>query len=232
MKFIHVKDYDELSFKAAQIMLDECKENNKTNICLASGDSPKKTYELFTKEVLAQQIDTRFMTITKLDEWVGIERDSELSCEKYIRTMVVDPLHLQDRFISFLPDGNPEEEVNKVNAELSKKPIDLCVLGFGRNGHLGLNEPASHLFAHAHQIQISEVTKHHPMIKANHSIEYGMTIGMKDILDSKKVLLLMSGEGKKKLYQEFLTENISTQLPASFLWLHSNTIVIVRDDQF
>lgn len=232
MKFIHVKDYDELSLKAAQIMLDECISNKNANMCLASGDSPKKAYEIFTKKALEKQLNTSFLTITKLDEWVGIDKNSVLSCERFLREKVVDPLGLQDRFISFLPDENTEDEVKKVNDQLSEKPLDLCVLGFGKNGHLGLNEPAPRLFAHAHKIQISEVTKHHPMIKDNNSIEYGMTIGMKDILDSKKVLLLISGEGKKELYQEFLTEMISTNLPASFLWLHSNTTVIVRDDQF
>lgn len=233
MKFIYVNNYSEMSEVASEIMLDEVKSKNDLNICLASGGSPELTYQLFVKKMKDNKIDAQKIYITKLDEWVGIDKTSDLSCEKYLKDIVVDPLQLSDHFISFLPNEIPEKEVEKVNEKLKQNPIDLCILGLGKNGHLGLNEPNTYLYAESHVAKLSEKTKKHPMIygKNNH-IEYGMSIGMKNILDSKRIILLVSGTEKDEIFAYLKKGEISTQCPASFLWLHNNTIVIVRLDQF
>lgn len=233
MKFIHVKDFDDLSVKTADYMANALANKKDVNICLASGGSPDKAYQLFVEEVKEKNIDASDLVITKLDEWLGIARDSELSCEKYVRDRVLDPLQVkEENYITFYPDcEDGDKESEKVNAQLQERPIDLCVLGFGINGHLGLNEPNEFLHPFAHKATLTEETKKHPMLQGN-NVEYGMTIGMKNIMDSAEVLLLMSGSNKKALYEAFLTGDISTQLPASLLWLHDNVTVIVRDDEF
>lgn len=232
MKFLHVKDFDELSSVTAKYMAKKLSEKKDLNVCLASGGSPDKAYQMFVEEVKEQGIDASNLIVTKLDEWCGVSRDSELSCEKYIRDRVINPLHIkEENFITFYPDSDTQKEVEKVNKQLKERPIDLCILGFGINGHLGLNEPSEYLHANSHKATLTEETKKHPMLQGN-NVEYGMTIGMKDILDSKEVLLLMNGKNKEKLYEEFLSKKVSTTLPASFLWLHDNVTVIVRDDEF
>lgn len=233
MKFIHVKNYEDLSEQVAEYMLNRFKNKKNINICLASGGSPDKAYDLFVKKVKDKKMDTSELIITKLDEWLGISRESDLSCEKYIKDKVVNPLNIKDKnYISFYPDcENGDEESEKVNTLLNDRVIDLCVLGFGINGHLGLNEPNEYLHPFSHKIALTEETKKHPMLQGK-DVNYGMTIGMKNIMDSKEILLLMNGKNKLKLYEEFLMKRISTQLPASFLWLHNNVTVFVRDDEF
>lgn len=233
MEFIYVKDYDELSIMTANKMLDTLKKKKNLNLCLASGGSPKKAYQLFVDKVKENNIDVSELVITKLDEWVGVSKDSELSCEKYLNDLILSPLNIKkDHFITFEPDCNAVQvEVERVKEQLETNKINLCILGFGINGHLGLNEPGEFLHPYAHQAHLDERTKKHPMLQGN-DLAYGMTIGMKDILNADEVILMMNGKQKEELYKEFLTGKISTKLPASFLWLHKNVSVIIREDEF
>ena len=233
VEIVQVKDYDELSKECARRMLDYIVRNPKANICLASGGSPELAYRLFTNEVRQKNINVEEMVITKLDEWVNVPRDSDISCEKYIRERIIRPLNIDRKnYISFLPDTkNSEQEASNVEESLRKRPIDLCILGFGKNGHLGLNEPADDLIPYAHSVDLDEKTKTHPMLRGN-PVEKGLTIGMKNILDSKEIILLMNGEDKQELFDRFMTQKISTHLPASLLWLHNNVKIVVRKDQF
>lgn len=222
-----------MSQVASEAMIDTLKKNPNANICVASGDSPQLTYQLFVEKVLDQHLDVSNLMITKLDEWCNVNSDSPLSCELYIHEMLIQPLHMkQENFISFHPDVlDFEEEVKHVHQQLMQHPIDLCILGLGKNGHLGLNEPSTFNYMNSHVEKINEITKNHPMIKGSH-VEYGMSIGMKDIMDSKKVILLMCGEGKQKIVDQFMEQKITNLLPATFLWLHNHCDVIVQSDLY
>lgn len=233
MEFIYVKDYDELSIMTANKMVEALKKKKNLNLCLASGGSPKKAYRHFVDKVKEDNLDVSELVITKLDEWVGVSKDSELSCEKYLNDLILSPLNIKkDHFITFEPDCNEvQSEVERVKKQLETNKINLCILGFGINGHLGLNEPGEYLHPYAHQASLDERTKKHPMLQGN-DLAYGMTIGMNDILNADEVILMMNGKQKEELYKEFLTGKINTKLPASFLWLHNNVSVIIREDEF
>lgn len=115
-------------------------------------------------------------------------------------------------------------EIDKSKSYLKTNgPIDLCILGIGANGHLGFNEPADYLKSNVHKASLSKTSQNHPMIlDSKVKLNYGITLGMADILMSKEILLLVCGENKKAVMRDFLLKNITTGLPASFLWLHAN----------
>jgi len=93
----------------------------------------------------------------------------------------------------------------------------------GQNGHVAFNEPADSLHPHAHLAELSETSLNHTMINnAGVEIKYGFTLGMADILQSKKIILLVNGTHKQAIMKRLLQKKISTQLPASLLWLHPN----------
>ena len=233
MEYIYLENYEKMSEHAACEIVNYIKQKPDANICLASGGSPDLTYDLFVKKLIEEKVDTSKMWITKLDEWIGVKNDSELSCEKYIYEKILKPLNIKDRYITFNSEGNPFKEVEKVRDSLAKRPIDLCVLGFGKNGHLGLNEPDAEIEPYAHVIKLSYITKTHPMIYGKQKgIEFGMSIGMKEILDAKEVILLMKGAFKKELFNRFKTEKITSEIPATYLWLHNNCKVIVDGEDY
>ncbi len=110
-----------------------------------------------------------------------------------------------------------------------KGGLDLCVLGLGKNGHLGLNEPGESLQPACHISQLDARTQQHEMLKtAGRPVTRGITLGLKDILNAREVLLLVTGEGKQDATDRFLTAKVSTAIPASFLWLHSNFICLIN----
>jgi len=126
----------------------------------------------------------------------------------------------------------PELECEKLRDRLTMDgTIDICVLGLGMNGHIGMNEPGSTLQLHPHIARLSEVSLRHPMLANSHSRPtYGLTLGMGDIMSSREILLLVSGAHKREPLQRLIQPAITTEFPASLLWLHSNCHLLCDRD--
>jgi galactosamine-6-phosphate isomerase len=153
-----------------------------------------------------------------------------------LKAQLIDPLCIdEERSFSFDPHTNDmQDECHKVETIIEKSgPIDICILGLGKNGHLGFNEPANHLNYHTHVATLSSETVKHDMVKKEAlPLKYGLTIGMKGIMSSRKIILLVSGEGKAEIFKEWQKLRISPQLPASFLCLHSDLHVFIDKTSF
>lgn len=86
-----------------------------------------------------------------------------------------------------------------------------------QNGHLGLNEPTELLEPFCHISVLEEKTRHHDMLKtAGSRVTHGITLGLKDILNAKEILLLIAGEGKHDAVEKYLAASVTTTIPASF----------------
>ena len=230
----HYKEnYEELSKQGALMMIDVIKEKPNANITLATGGSPKRMYEIFVEEVKKTNIDISQVIFTKLDEWCGLDKEDEATCEYFIQEHLLKPLSFNlEHFIGFNPETKDiDEEIKKMNQFLELHPIDLCILGLGMNGHLGLNEPNEHLQVDSHKIAISAKTKTHDMIKRK-NVEYGVSMGMGNLMKSKKILMLISGDKKEEAYTKLMKGEITTHLPASFLWLHSHCVMLIDKEKF
>jgi galactosamine-6-phosphate isomerase len=230
MKLEQFDDYDRMSQKAKELIVEELSEKKNTLLCAATGKSPTKIYELLENEFEHQPELFSELRIVKLDEWGNIAMDHPKTCEYYLQNHLIAPLKIpQNRYISFLSNSDdPNAECKRVQAEINRNGgIDLCILGLGMNGHIALNEPADFLQAHCHVANISEVTLQHPMASGmQKKPAFGFTLGMADILQSRKILILIHGINKSAIANEFLSGRISTRIPASFLWLHPNVICL------
>lgn len=110
----------------------------------------------------------------------------------------------------------------------SQGPIDLSILGLGTNGHLGLNEPGPSLEPYCHKARLSKETLEHQMIASmKQKPEYGLTLGMMELLSSKKIILLITGQNKGEVIKRLLTKELSSDLPASLLWLHKDVYCLI-----
>ena len=113
----------------------------------------------------------------------------------------------------------------------ARGPVDICILGLGLNGHIALNEPADALEPGPHVAKLSSKSIQHSMLSGvRKKPAFGLTLGIADILQSKMVLMLISGNEKKEITRLFLTGKVSTRLPASFLWIHPNVICLISRD--
>lgn len=231
MKIIELENYDALSRAAADQIISVLKKNKSALICAATGNSPTGTYGLLKNHFDLHPQLFSDLRIIKLDEWGGLPIDDPSTCESYLQKHLTGPLQITaGRCISFQSDPeDPAAECDRIRKELTKEgPIDLCILGLGVNGHLALNEPGAFLVAGPHKADLSETSLMHPMIeRKGGKPSYGLTLGMADILRSDCILFLVTGTKKKEILSDLMSKQISTFLPASFLWLHPNVVCLI-----
>ncbi|GMV92374.1 MAG: glucosamine-6-phosphate deaminase [Candidatus Hydrogenedentota bacterium] len=230
VRVIVEEDYDDMSRRGATVVTEHLRGNPSALLCAASGSSPLGLYAELAKVCAGDPQLFSALRVIKLDEWGPLTVDDPASCEFYVRTKVCEPLGVDGgRYITFRGDASdPEAECAAFASALqSAGPIDICILGMGVNGHVGMNEPADWLHETAHVAVLAKESQGHGMLaNALRQPTYGMTLGMGDILRSRLVLLLVSGVKKREAMAEFMSRRISTRFPASLLWTHPNAIVI------
>lgn len=226
MKIHYCANYDQMSQLAFIKVISDLKKNPKQLMCVATGNSPIGIYGKLADSHRNDPGNFKKLTIVKLDEWGGISSDDPNSCETFIQQKLLQPLNIsEDRYISFKSNpGSPEDECKRIENELQQSgSIDICILGLGINGHIGFNEPTDSLNPFVHVAQLSKDSLQHQMIQfMDNKPKYGLTLGMSSIIQSKKIILIISGLNKKNIINKLLSGRITTQLPATFLWLHPN----------
>lgn len=121
------------------------------------------------------------------------------------------------------------DECSRMQKYISESgPFDICILGLGKNGHIAFNEPAEALEISFHKALLAEPTiQHDPSLSQGPEPAYGLCVGMRDILQSKKIIFLVTGRGKEAAIMQIMEGRINTQCPASFLWLHPDTECLI-----
>jgi galactosamine-6-phosphate isomerase len=213
-----------MSQAAAAHMEAQLRRRPDALLILASGDTPTLAYELLAGRGLAEPGLCDRMRILKLDEWVGLGMDDPATCEQALREALVDRIGIgPDRYAGWNScPANIPAECERIRRWLAGQgPADLCVLGLGLNGHLGFNEPGDRLQPGPHLAELSTTSKGHSMLsRTRGQPRHGLSLGVRDILLSREVLLMVSGARKRSQLRRLLRPEISPQFPASFLWLH------------
>lgn len=162
-----VENYTALSERASEYLLAVIRSKPDAVICLATGATPLLTYHYLVEKIQQQQVDVSQLTFVKLDEWVDLPLTMPGTCETFLQQHIVQPLGLrEDQLISFHSEEINETECERVTNLIARKGgLDLCVLGLGKNGHLGLNEPGEILQPACHISQLDARTQQHEMLK-------------------------------------------------------------------
>ena len=229
------KDYNRMSAKAAEEVVKILEPLQNPLICPATGDSPKGLYQEMIFRIKKKNINTSDWNFVGLDEWVGMNGKDEGSCRFHLDNDLLNPLEVRKSNIGFF-DGrskNLGEEIIKANDFIKKNGgIDLAILGLGLNGHIGMNEPGTDPSLHAHIAEIAAITQQSGQKYFTHpqKLTGGITLGIKDIMGSRHVILLISGVKKAKIARAILEDEISAQLPGSFLRKHENCTVYLDED--
>jgi glucosamine-6-phosphate deaminase len=233
MKLVIVKDYAELSRKAAEMLVSEVKANSKTVFGLATGGTPVGMYRELIKLSQAQNIDFSQASSFNLDEYVGLSSTHPQSYRSYMQENLFNHINIPAEK-THVPVGNTTDHLAECaryeEAIRLAGGIDIQVLGIGNNGHIGFNEPGSPAESLTRVVQLTDST-----IEANaryfDSVEQvptqAVSMGIKTILGAKKVVLLASGEAKAEAVRLMLEGEPTADVPASLLQLHSDVTVIV-----
>jgi galactosamine-6-phosphate isomerase len=232
LRIIVKKNPEEVALTAAQIIAACADQKSGSSLCVATGASPTRAYQLMIEEAHQKKISLKKMIFVKLDEWLGLPMNDPATCEFYIKQHLLKPLKVKPKnYIRFQSDPrDAEKECRRVRKQLEKLgPLDLCVLGLGANGHLGFNEPADGLNVQPHVAHLSRTSMTHAMLQSSkhkNRVRGGLTLGMGNIMSAQRVLMIVTGRLKAAQLRQMLTGRISPQFPASFLQLHQNALCI------
>ena len=226
MRFRVLPDRDALDRQAAALVWEAAEAKPDLLICLASGETPTGAYARLAGAP-ARLAGARFI---QLDEWAGLGAGDPASCAAYLQRTLTGPLAVPaERWIGFRGDApDALAECRRVAAALAEAgPIDLCILGLGQNGHLALNEPADSFDPFCHVATLDAQSRAHPMLSRTPvPVSRGLTRGLGDILRAQRILLLVSGSAKRMPLARLAACRVTPELPASFLWLHADTICL------
>ncbi|MBQ8945502.1 MAG: glucosamine-6-phosphate deaminase [Lachnospiraceae bacterium] len=235
MKIIHAKDYTDMSRKAANIISAQIIMKPDCVLGLATGSTPIGTYNQLVEWYNKGDLDFSQVTTVNLDEYRGIDRENPQSYYYFMRDKLFSRVNI-DTNRTFIPDGMDEDSERACRAydEIIKRcgGIDLQLLGLGHNGHIGFNEPGTAFEAQTHLVNLTETT-----IKANQRFfkddenvpKQAYTIGIKSIMQARKILVVVSGEDKAEALRAAVCGPITPNVQASVLQLH-NDITIVADE--
>ena len=224
MKVIQVENQIE-GGKIALDILKEKLENGAQTLGLATGSSPLEFY----KQIVESNLDLSNITSVNLDEYVGLDGDNPQSYRYFMQENLFNQKPFKE---SFLPRGDKEhaeEEIEHYNQILAEHPVDLQILGIGCNGHIGFNEPGTAFDSLTHLVDLDQST-----IEANarffDKIEdvptQAISMGIKNILDAKSIVLFAYGESKAEAIAGTVAGPVTESLPASSLQNHADVTII------
>lgn len=235
MRILKAKDYDDMSRKAANVISAQVIMKPDCVLGLATGSSPIGTYKQLIEWYNQGDLDFSEVSTANLDEYKGLTRDNDQSYYYFMYNNLFKHVNI-DLAKTNIPDGtepDSDKECSRYNAVIeSLGGIDLQLLGLGNNGHIGFNEPDEEFAKLTHCVDLQPST-----IEANKRFfasiddvpKQAYTMGIKTIMQAKKVLLIVSGEGKADILRDALFGPVTPHVPASILQLH-NDVTIVADE--
>ena len=235
MKVIITENYQEMSAKAAEIIIGIVKNNPNAVLGLATGSSPIGTYQNMAKDHRENGTSYQGVTSVNLDEYVGLTADHDQSYAYFMRKNLFDSIDI-DLANTNLPSGSASDlqaECDRYNALLAGYQQDVQVLGLGSNGHIGFNEPGTPFDSVTHLVDLTENT-----IKDNSRLfasidevpRQALSMGIKNIMNAKSILVVVSGKNKAAAVKGMVKGEITPDLPASVLQLHPFVTVICDKD--
>lgn len=236
MKIYKVRDYNELSRKAANIISAQVILKPDSVLGLATGSTPVGTYKQLVEWYHKGDVDFSQVTSINLDEYKGLDGSHDQSYRYFMNTNLFDHVNICKEH-THVPNGLAEDsalECSRYDELLASfGGADLQLLGIGNNGHIGFNEPAASFEKGTHLVELTESTRT-TNARFFSSLDevptHAYTMGIGGIMSAKKVLLLANGKSKAQALRAALYGPITPQVPASILQLHRDVIVIADEE--
>ena len=235
MRLYRAKDYNDLSRKAANIISAQVIMKPDCVLGLATGSSPLGTYRPLIEWYKKGDLDFSEVKSVNLDEYKGLPKDNDQSYYYFMHQNFFKDININPEN-THIPNGmepDSEKECSRYNQVISDLGgIDLQLLGLGHNGHIGFNEPDTAFAKMTHCVDLAPST-----IEANKRFfasaddvpRQAYTMGIKTIMQARKILLIVSGEDKAQILYDVLNGPITPHVPASILQLHSDVTVVADE---
>lgn len=235
MKIYKAKDYKDMSRKAANIISAQVIMKPNCVLGLATGSTPIGTYDQLVEWYNKGDLDFSEVTTVNLDEYKGLPRTNDQSYYYFMHQHLFDRVNIDPERTN-VPNGmepDAERECGRYEELIrSLGGVDLQLLGLGHNGHIGFNEPGEAFEKETHCVDLTEST-----IEANKRFfasaedvpKQAYTMGIKTIMQAKKILVVVNGEAKADIVERAFFGPVTPEVPASILQMH-NDVTLVGDE--
>lgn len=236
MKIYVTDSYEEMSLKAARLVAAQMILKNDCVLGLATGSTPEGMYKQLVKMNEEGVIDFSEITSFNLDEYYDLDASNDQSYAYYMNHHLFGKVNMKKENIN-IPNGTTKDIEGLCQAYDAKiqayNNMDIQILGIGNNGHIGFNEPDIKFEAGTHLVDLDDDT-----IEANSrffdSIEdvprQAISMGIRNIMHSKKVVLLANGKGKAEIVKKMIVGALTPNVPASILQLHNDVTLILEKE--
>lgn len=236
MKIYKAKDYKDMSRKAANIISAQVIMKPNCVLGLATGSTPIGTYDQLVEWYNKGNLDFSEVTTVNLDEYKGLPRTNDQSYYYFMHQHLFDRVNIDPERTN-VPNGmepDAEKECGRYEELIrSLGGVDLQLLGLGHNGHIGFNEPGEAFEKETHCVDLTEST-----IEANKRFfasaddvpKQAYTMGIKTIMQAKKILIVVNGENKADIVERAFFGPVTPEVPASILQLH-NDVTLVGEEE-
>ena len=243
MRLIIQESYGKMSQWAAAYIAKRIIEFNPTPerpfvLGLPTGSTPIGTYKNLVAKYENGDLDFSKVTTVNLDEYKGLERTHDQSYYYFMHDNLFDHVNLR-KDASFLPDGSKpdaEEECKAYEAKVASLGYaDLQLLGIGRNGHIGFNEPCDSFIQDTHCVNLTESTidaNKRFFASADDVPKQAYTMGIGTIMKAKSVLIVANGKDKAEAVKNSFFGPVTPNVPASILQFHPNVTLVCDEEAY
>ena len=235
------KDSDQVASlvarEIADLILKNQPLNKRTVLGLATGNTPKKIYKELIKLHKGENLSFKDVVSFNLDEYYQLDPDSNQSYHQYMQDNFFKHIDI-DQANCYIPESNTRQENIKQHCEDYEKKIELFggidfqLLGIGRNGHIGFNEPGSHVNSTTRLITLDPITRFdaaYDFGSMNSVPRKAITMGVGTILKAKRIVLVALGESKTPIIKKAVEGPVTEFIPASYLQGHNNVEFILDE---
>lgn len=230
---MHILQFDSPSAWAAclaSLWRDRLRTQPALRLCLAAGSTPVPVYQAMARSVQAGWVSFRHAQVFALDEYGGLPAEDPGRCANQLRRALVEWIDLPPaRFQVLQPEAAdlPQECLRYDQA--IEPGFDLAVLGVGLNGHVGMNEPGTPPTAKTHWVELHPVSveaakRYGPQAPGP---TWGLTVGLKQLLEAREVWLLACGQAKAPIVHQIVKGRVTPEVPASLFRDHPNCALFV-----
>lgn len=219
----------------AELIRKKQKENKKCVLGLATGSSPKKVYEELVRLHKEEELSFSQVITFNLDEYYPMDKQNFQSYNYFMHECLFNHIDILPENIH-IPDGTINNKdihqycIDYENQIKEAGGIDFQLLGIGRTGHIGFNEPGSHLNSGTRSITLDYITRIDAapsFLEIDNVPRKAITMGIGTIRKAKRVVLLAWGINKAQIIKETIEGDISSNVPSTYLQNHTNTTFVL-----
>ena len=222
---------EEIGKAVANLIVEQVNEKPDSVLGFATGASPVPTYKSLIKAYNKGKVSFKDITTFNLDEYCDLPKDDKNSYYTFMHENLFNHIDVKEENVNFL-NGNAEDtdaECLRYDDLLTENKIDIQLLGVGRNGHIGFNEPSNKFTKGSFKVRLSQSTidANSVYFDENPMPNYALTMGTVSIMKSKQIILIATGRSKSDAIDGLVNGDITPSCPASVLQLHPNVHIFL-----